>query len=57
MTSRLGDGSFGTVFKVLSQLDGRLYAVKAAKQKAKGIADRDRKLKEVYALAALSDQS
>lgn len=44
----LGMGSFGTVYKCLSRLDGCMYAVKAAKRKAKGIADRDRMLKEVY---------
>eukprot|EP00547_Thalassionema_nitzschioides_P000208 CAMPEP_0194213224 /NCGR_PEP_ID=MMETSP0156-20130528/13612_1 /TAXON_ID=33649 /ORGANISM="Thalassionema nitzschioides, Strain L26-B" /LENGTH=649 /DNA_ID=CAMNT_0038941209 /DNA_START=354 /DNA_END=2303 /DNA_ORIENTATION=+ len=54
---QLGDGSFGTVYKCLSRLDGCMYAVKAAKRKAKGTADRDRMLKEVYALAALSDQA
>jgi len=43
----LGTGSFGTVFKCLSRLDGCMYAVKAAKRKAKGNADRDRMLKEV----------
>ena len=54
---QLGDGSFGTVYKCLSRLDGCMYAIKAAKRKAKGVADRDRMLKEVYALAALSDQA
>jgi len=54
---QLGNGSFGTVYKCLSRLDGCMYAVKAAKRKAKGAADRDRMLKEVYALAALSDQA
>lgn len=34
-----------------------MYAIKAAKRQAKGVADRDRMLKEVYALAALSDQA
>jgi hypothetical protein len=43
----LGTGSFGTVYKCLSRLDGCMYAVKAAKRKAKGNADRDRMLKEV----------
>ena len=89
--SQLGNGAFGTVYKVLSRLDGVrgeshdehdpfllcftiimfvysqpsrvcssrqcMYAIKAAKRKAKGPADRDRMLKEVYALAALSDQA
>jgi len=54
---QLGNGSFGTVYKCLSRLDGCMYAVKAAKRKAKGVSDRDRMLKEVYALAALSDQA
>jgi len=53
--STLGNGSFGTVYKCLSTVDGRYYAVKAAKRRAKGKADRDRMLKEVKALAALSD--
>jgi wee1-like protein kinase len=43
--------------QVLSRLDGCMYAIKAAKRQAKGVADRDRMLKEVYALAALSDQA
>jgi len=51
----LGSGSFGTVYKCISRLDGCPYAVKATKYQAKGKADRDRMLKEVYALAALSD--
>ena len=45
------------LWQVLSRLDGCMYAIKAAKRPAKGIADRDRMLKEVYALAALSDQA
>ena len=47
---QLGNGSFGTVFKCLSRLDGCMYAVKATKRKAKGVADRDRMLKEVSRL-------
>lgn len=55
--AELGSGSFGNVYKVLSRLDGCFYAIKVANRVAKGIADRDRMLKEVYALAALSDRA
>jgi serine/threonine protein kinase len=55
--SELGNGSFGNVYKVLSRLDGCMYAIKVAHRQAKGMADKDRMLKEVYALAALSDQA
>jgi hypothetical protein len=49
----LGKGSFGTVYKVLSSLDGCMYAIKAAQRKAKGPSDRDRMLKEVSLLLRL----
>jgi serine/threonine protein kinase len=55
--AELGNGSFGNVFKVLSKVDGCMYAIKVAHRPAKGNADRDRMLKEVYALAALGNQS
>lgn len=43
----LGNGSFGNVFKVLSRLDGCMYAIKVAHRPAKGHSDKDRMLKEV----------
>jgi len=42
----LGQGSFGTVYKVLSRLDGCMYAIKAAQRKARGISDREHMLRE-----------
>ncbi len=48
--SELGKGSFGCVYKVLSRLDGCMYAIKAAHRQAKGRADRDRMLQEVSIL-------
>jgi wee1-like protein kinase len=53
----IGRGSFGMVYKVTSRVDGCPYAVKMAKNAAKGRTERDRMLKEVFALAALSDLS
>ncbi|KAL7467703.1 hypothetical protein ACHAXS_011452 [Conticribra weissflogii] len=53
----LGNGSFGCVYKVRNRMDRRMYAIKAAKREARGISDRDRMLQEVYALAALSDNT
>ncbi len=53
----LGNGAFGCVYKVRNRMDLRLYAIKAAKREARGKSDRDRMLQEVYALAALSDQT
>eukprot|EP00516_Mucochytrium_quahogii_P000512 CAMPEP_0203753266 /NCGR_PEP_ID=MMETSP0098-20131031/7057_1 /ASSEMBLY_ACC=CAM_ASM_000208 /TAXON_ID=96639 /ORGANISM=" , Strain NY0313808BC1" /LENGTH=602 /DNA_ID=CAMNT_0050643783 /DNA_START=488 /DNA_END=2296 /DNA_ORIENTATION=- len=49
----LGGGTFGTVYLCKNRLDGCMYAVKVTKQRFKGKADRERVLKEVYALAAL----
>eukprot|EP00566_Odontella_aurita_P003111 CAMPEP_0113600462 /NCGR_PEP_ID=MMETSP0015_2-20120614/42716_1 /TAXON_ID=2838 /ORGANISM="Odontella" /LENGTH=982 /DNA_ID=CAMNT_0000508713 /DNA_START=620 /DNA_END=3568 /DNA_ORIENTATION=+ /assembly_acc=CAM_ASM_000160 len=54
---QLGTGSFGTVHKVISRLDGCLYAVKVMKRPVRGELDRRQTLKEVHALAALCSQS
>jgi hypothetical protein len=51
----LGKGSFGSVYKVLSRLDGCMYAVKAAHRPAKGNADKDRMLKEVCGIVFLQE--
>jgi len=51
----IGSGSFGTVHKVKSRLDGVLYAVKSTRAKFKSNAHRERMLAEVFALAALSN--
>ena len=45
----LGQGTFGRVLKVLSRLDGCMYAIKTALRPPKGAAARDRMLKEVCA--------
>jgi len=45
--SEVGRGYFGTVFRVRSKEDGKMYAVKIANEKYKGYSDRDRKLEEV----------
>ncbi|XP_077482508.1 membrane-associated tyrosine- and threonine-specific cdc2-inhibitory kinase [Stigmatopora argus] len=42
----LGRGSFGEVYKVQNNQDGRLYAVKRSLNRYKGDRDRDRKVKE-----------
>jgi tRNA A-37 threonylcarbamoyl transferase component Bud32 len=53
----IGNGSFGTVYKCKSRLDGCTYAIKTTKRRARGTADRERMLQEVKALAVLSDVS
>ncbi|XP_031565715.1 membrane-associated tyrosine- and threonine-specific cdc2-inhibitory kinase-like [Actinia tenebrosa] len=45
--SRLGEGSFGEVYKVRSKEDGCLYAVKKSRERFRGDADRRYKLEEV----------
>lgn len=53
----VGKGSFGTVHKVKSRVDGVHYAVKSARARFKGKSHREHTMKEVYALAALSAES
>ena len=40
MEAKLGEGSFGQVFKVRSKEDGKRYAVKKSRQKFNGAVDR-----------------
>ncbi|KAK7098663.1 membrane-associated tyrosine- and threonine-specific cdc2-inhibitory kinase-like [Littorina saxatilis] len=44
---RIGQGSFGEVFRVLSKADKQLYAVKRSHEKFRSDSDRRRKLEEV----------
>eukprot|EP00588_Corethron_pennatum_P015741 CAMPEP_0194280988 /NCGR_PEP_ID=MMETSP0169-20130528/19424_1 /TAXON_ID=218684 /ORGANISM="Corethron pennatum, Strain L29A3" /LENGTH=895 /DNA_ID=CAMNT_0039025911 /DNA_START=54 /DNA_END=2741 /DNA_ORIENTATION=+ len=55
--TNIGSGTFGSVYKCRSRIDGCDYAIKVSKRKSKGAASRDIMLREVYALAALSDQA
>jgi len=52
----LGGGTFGTVYKCKNRLDGCMYAVKVTKQQFRGKADRERVLKEVFALSAICNE-
>jgi len=45
--AKIGAGYFGTVYKVKSKADGKLFAIKIANDRYKGFGDRDRKLEEV----------
>lgn len=45
--ARIGEGSFGEVFKVRSKEDGRLYAIKRSKKLCRGEATRQERINEV----------
>jgi hypothetical protein len=47
LIDELGKGTFGVVYKVLSRLDGCMYAMKVALRSAKGNMERKRMLQEV----------
>ncbi|GLE06900.1 hypothetical protein PINS_up016569 [Pythium insidiosum] len=51
----IGSGAFSKVFKCVKKIDGWVYAVKKSKRHFRGRADTERALREVQALAALSD--
>jgi len=55
--SVLGRGTSGEVYKVLSRLDGCLYAIKMSKSSIKGDTIRSGTLREVHALSSLSNRS
>lgn len=54
--SVLGNGSFGTVLKCISRLDGCLYAIKRTRRSIRGSLEKYKFLKEVHALSALCNQ-
>ncbi|KAG7390020.1 Mitosis inhibitor protein kinase wee1 [Phytophthora pseudosyringae] len=53
----IGSGSFSKVYKCIKKIDGWVYAVKKSKRHFRGKADTERALREVQALAALSDSN
>nr|BAB69973.1 Myt1 [Patiria pectinifera] len=54
VVQKLGEGSFGEVYKVKCKEDDKFYAVKRSRERFKGEADRKRKLEEVHQHETLS---
>ncbi|CAK4080389.1 unnamed protein product [Aphanomyces euteiches] len=50
----VGSGAFSKVFKCIKRFDGWTYAIKKSKRHFRGQSDKQRALREVHALAALS---
>lgn len=53
--SKIGEGSFGEAYKVMSKRDCGMYAIKKTKQKYLGVKDREQKLSEVYRSLKISN--
>jgi len=50
----IGNGVFGTVYKVRSRKDGSFYAIKRSRRQFRGAYDKNKMLREVDAMQALS---
>lgn len=55
MIDRLGEGSFGEVFKVRSKEDGQLYAIKKSLQLYRGETSRQERIEEVRRFEQFSE--
>ena len=53
-SEQLGSGNFCVTYKCRNRLDGKSYAIKRARKRMHGDADKRRMLREVFALSALS---
>ena len=54
-SEQLGTGNFCATYKCRNRLDGKSYAIKRARKRMHGEADKKRMLREVFALSALVD--